>query len=139
MTKYEEYLQKYTEKLIELDLFRDCNKDIVNKIEELSKELEALAEELKNIAKEENKDIENNVVKVSVIERWKKTYDYETFSIVAPEKEFQILKKAKGIKSEIEKPVFDELVKQGLISEETKQNIFKEELITKSVLIKHKL
>lgn len=48
-------------------------------------------------------------------------YSYPLFLAHATDKEINTLNEAKGIKSEIVNEVFEELVKQGLISNETYQ------------------
>lgn len=131
-------LQKYSDKLLEIELFKTNNSKIFDKLEELDSELSKLEGELKIEAKE-NGDMENDIVKVTVVERWNKSYNYDRFLDLAKPEEQEALKKAKGIDIKIKKDVFDELIKQHLITEESKQMCFMEELSSTAVIIKSKI
>ena len=134
-------LKNYSDKLLEIELFKKNNSKTFNELEKLQSELEEAEKELKAISKETGKDIENEVVSVKVIESYTKFFDYETFFESATKLEKAALTKAGGIvtSQEINKDVFDECVKQGLISQHTRQMTYREELKGKSVRIINKL
>ena len=131
-------LKSYSDKLVELNLFKNNNAQLFQDFENLQDELSKLEIELKTEAKEKG-DMENDIVKILVSERYKKFYDINKFLNSANKSEIQSLEKAKGIKREINKEIFDELYKQGLITVLTKQSSFKEEFIGKMITIKSKL
>lgn len=132
-------LKNYTDTLLRLNLFKKLNAKTLSGLGELESNLLDAKALLQNKVKETKTDIENKVVKVSYIERYKKYYDYKSFLKIENEKEYLELEKAKGIITEIDKKVFDDCVKKGNISRETRLAIFKEELLSTSVLIKNKL
>lgn len=131
-------LQNYSEKLLEMELFKKNNAELFQKLENLQEELNELEIVLKEEVREKG-DRENEFVKAIKIERYKKYYDYNVFIRIAEEKEIKILEKAKGVNHEIKKEIFDELVNQGLINKDIKQQSFKEELISITVVVKSKL
>ena len=132
-------LKNYSQKLLEVQLFKKNNAQVFSDLEKLQDELLELEAKLKLEVKKTMKDVENDVVKVSVSERWHKYYSYDKFYSYADKKEINILEKAKGFIKEIDKVVFDECVKQNLISRETKQACFEEKLLNKMVIIKSKI
>jgi len=134
----EALIDTYTKKFLEIEVFKTVNASTLNKLENLQKELDEIAVDLKEEAKLKG-DMENEVMKVSVSERWKKYYDYDAFLAFAEDKELKTLKQFKGTKTEIDKVVLEECVNQGLIRKEVQQGSFKEELLSTAVLIKNKL
>lgn len=131
-------LKNYSEKLLEIQLFKTNNAKLFQKLENLQEELNELEVELKDECKKDG-DMENDIVKVSRSERYKKFYDWDTFIGIAEKKEIDILEKAKGVNHEIKKEVFEELVSQGFIKPDVRQQSFKEELMSIAVIIKNKL
>ncbi len=131
-------LKNYSQKLVELNLFRKNNAQLFLDYENLQDELKELEVELREEVKEKG-DEQNEFVKATRVERWKKYYDYDLFVSRASKLEKSCLEKAKGIITEIRKDVFDELNKQGIIKDKTKQTCFKEELLNVAVIIKQKI
>jgi len=131
-------LKSYSDKLVELNLFKNNNAQLFQDFENLQDELSKLEVELKTEAKEKG-DLENDIVRVLVSERYKKFYNIDKFLDSADKSEVQNLEKAKGIKREIDKKIFDECYSQGLITVMTKQASFSEEFIGKMITIKSKL
>jgi single-stranded DNA-specific DHH superfamily exonuclease len=134
----QELLNSYTKKLLEIELFKKENAQIFKDLENLETQKEELEKELHKEVKE-NGDLENEIVKCTRVERWKKSYSYPLFLANATDKEVNILNEFKGIKQEIDKPVFENCVEEGLISTETAQKSFQEELSSVAVIIKSKL
>ena len=132
-------LKDYSEKLVAIQLFKNEHAQIFQDLENLESELDILSGQLKDEVKEKQQDQENDTVKVLYVEKFRKFYDYDAFLDFATHEEQKILQKSKGIVSEIDKEVFDECVKQGLIKVETKQACFKEEPLTPAVIIKNKI
>lgn len=130
----------YTKKYLELFKFKQIPQTVkvLEELEQHNTELAKLAEELKQEAKEKG-DMENDIIKVSKIERYKKYYDYNEFIKNAEQGEATELEKANGIKAEIDKTIFDELVEKNKISLDTKQKIFRETLLSVAINIKSKL
>jgi hypothetical protein len=121
-----ELLQNFTDQLLKIELFKKNNAKIFEDLERMEYALEQLREIVKEKVKDKKIDVENDVVAVKYIPSYKKFYDFDLFLDSASKKEIEILKKAKGIEQEINRDVFNELVKQGLISLETKQMCFRE-------------
>lgn len=129
-------LKNYSQKLIELDLFKKSNTQLFFDYENLQKELENLRIELQKEVKE-NGDVQDEFTKATRVERWHKYYSWDLFVASASKIEKKCLMEAGGVNVEINKDVFNECVKQGLINQDTKQAVFKEELSSVAVIIKH--
>jgi len=132
-------LNNYSTKLVELQLFKNNNAKVFNKLEKLQTELTKIETQLKLEVKNGGKDIENDIVSVKISERYSKYYDYAAFLGSANEEEIVSLEEAKGIIREIDKDIFNELVEQNLITRVTKLNSFREKLLNTAILIKSKL
>ena len=132
-------LQNYTETLLRLELFKKLHAKTFSELEHLENELANVKLELVDEIKQSKVDIENENVSAKYVERYRKGYDYETFMKLENKEEYEALFVASGIDTSIDKKVFDECVKRGDISRETKQAIFKEKLLSTSVLIKSKI
>lgn len=133
-------LKNYTNKLLQLELFKNNNSKLFDDLNQLQEELQKAEIELKEVAKEKGEDIENDVVSVKVIECYTKFFDYNTFEKEATKKEKSALEKSGGIiiTKEIDKTIFDGCVKAGLISQEVRQKTYKEEFKNKSIRIINK-
>jgi len=130
-------LKNYTDKLIELNLFKKNNAKIFQDLENLEAGLKEAENALREKARETGKDIENKNVKVTVTERYNKFYDFSLFMKVAKGKEIEALDEAGGIKQEVDKIKFLECFNDGKISNETRLAIYKEELGSVAVTIKN--
>lgn len=131
-------LKNYTAQLIKLELYKKNHSKIFSDLENLESLYEEAKEVLRNAIKKTKKDVENDVVSVSYVPKYNKFFDYETFISSADKKEIQALQKANGIKHELNKEVFIECVKQGLITIETKQAAYREKELAPMILIKLK-
>lgn len=132
-------LDNYTDLLIKAELFKKNNAQVFADWEQLTNELEAAEADLKDFARSTGEDMENDTVKVTVSEKWKKYYDYNAVLVFANEQELATLKKFNGIKNEIDKLIMDECVANGLIRPEVKQESFREEMLTTAIIIKSKI
>ncbi|MCK4782077.1 hypothetical protein KAS79_04125 [Candidatus Parcubacteria bacterium] len=132
-------LKHYTENLLRLELFKKLHAKTFAELGELENNLLNAKAILQEEIKQTKQDVENENVKVSYIERYKKDYSYVKFLELKNEMEYNALDLDGGIKTEIDKKIFDECVKRGDISRETKQFCFKEQLLSTSVLIKSKI
>jgi len=129
-------LQDYTNKLIELNLFKKNNAKIFLDLENLENNLNEAELKLKEKVRETRLDIANKSVKVTVSERYNKYYDFTLFMKLANGKEIEALDEAGGIKHEINKIKFKECFDDGKISNKTRLAIYKEELGSVAVTIK---
>jgi len=132
-------LENYSKKITELNLFKKMHAPIFRKLEKLEAEAEQAKQELKEKIKQTKTSAENEIAKATYVERYSQYYDWEEFDKVAKPKEKESLKNAGGIKTEIDKKVFEVLVDEEIISKETKQKVFKEKFLNSSVIIKDKL
>jgi len=131
-----EAIKQYSDKVLEMELFKKNNKELFAKYEELQKEKEELKKQVVEEIKTNRQDYEDDVIQAKFVPKFKKYYDINSFLATAEKPEYNALSKAKGIKTEIDKKVFEELYKQGLISQKTKQASFIEEPMSESVIIK---
>jgi len=131
-------LKNYTEKLAELRLFQKINMAIFEEYTKLEEQLSEAQKELKEAVKENKKSVEDDMVEVKYIPTFKKKYDFDTFFEVATDLEREAINKAGGLSNVVDKKVFEECVKQGLISLETKSKCFTEEAGPISVRINEK-
>ena len=137
--KTNETLNRYSATLVDIQLLKNNNAEVFKQLEILEQDRAELEIKLKEKIKENGVDVENDIVKITISEAWKKYYDYELFIGNASQEEVNSLVAANGVEREIKKEIFDECVKQGLISGNTKQSSFKEEQMTTRIIIKSKL
>ncbi len=132
-------LKSYSEKLVEIQLLKNNNAQIFADLENLEQEKDELEAQLKKEVKENGVDVENDIVKITVSERYSKFYNFVKFSLTASEEEVKALNEANGVIQEIDKDIFENLHKQGVISDNTKQISFEEKLLNTAITIKSKI
>ncbi len=129
LTQYSMICQK-------ISALKKKNENVFERLEALEKAKAEFEQELKNEAREHG-DMENEFVKVRVIESYRKWYDFRTLEKLATPKELNLIKD-NAIVIEVLRPEFEQLVKEGKIDANLMQKSFMEEKITSKVSINEK-
>lgn len=125
MTEYKELRNKLIE-------YQEVNKVIFTTADALNDAIITLEADIKAEAKTGKEDVEHDGVLVKVIRRFSKWYDHSELQ----KKELKELETAGGLKHEVIKEVFEKLVHDNLISQESRAKAFREEELSPAVSIK---
>jgi len=136
MEQYEKILDEYTAKLNEIKTFQQANTEVFEKFDIMSNELVNLEKELRIVARDSNRDIENDFVKVTVSERYRKDFVLDKMLGVANDSEKKLIDQCL-IKS-VDKEKLTIFVEGQQIRPEVMQEGYIEELQTLVVTIKVK-
>ncbi len=123
---------KYAELNKALVQYQEVNKDVFQTAQEIEKSIKEVEEEIKAYARESKEDTEHDGVKVTVIRKFRKWYDW---SILSPKNQ-KLLEKEGAVKHEVSKDVFEDLVHDQKITVEERADAFKEEELATSVSVK---
>lgn len=125
-------LDEFTDVCEKISKFENKNENIFKQYKTLLELRTELESQLKEIARDEG-STENDKVKVKVIEVYKKWYDFKIVQKLAAPKEMEELFKNDAIITEVDKDIFNKLVKEGKVRADIQQKAFKEEKMTSKV------
>ena len=130
-------IQEYTEMLKSLQKFEEENAEVLEMYSALQDLKSHLDQEIKVWA-QENGDVENDTVKITVARPYKKWYDIAT--IKEDRETWLILRAEEAIKKtiEVDKDIIDALVRDEKINRELVAKAYSEEALTPRVSIKIK-
>lgn len=134
MNKIESLAKDLVELRDSLDAFKAANSSVFQEYQDREARINELTEEIKSESRQKGIDTETDRVRISVSRAFKSWYDASRLS----QKAITALKKNDGLKTEVVKAVFDDLLKLGKIDESDKAAAFQEEEMQPRVLIKFK-
>jgi len=123
-------LQAIKESLLEME-----NNKYVQNYLGLLKQLEECEREVKEYARMTGNEYESDMLKVQVVQTYKKEYDYSILKRIA--KPNQMAKIDSITTKTVDRRKFEEMVEDGVIPAKLAQKSFKEEQGTPRVLIKY--
>ena len=134
--KIKELVESLCEAKLALDKFKEDekNKQVLSALDSHQQQLNELTEAVKTASREELVDTDNDHVRVSVSRKFKSWYEPSLLDI----KTIKLLKERDGLKTEVIKGVFEDLVKTGEITRELAAKSYREEEMTPSILLKWK-
>jgi len=131
-------IDEYTRDFLNLQQFKEDNAEIFDEYEILQEKEQEAKAELQADIKGTMQDVENDIVRCVYVEVFKKSFNYDKFMNSANIEEIEVLNKAGGIKHEIIKETFSELVEKGKIDKKIKQVSFEEKQLSSRVIVKIK-
>ena len=128
-------LDQYSKQLQKLEAFEAKNIIYTTQLKEIKDTLEVLKEQAKDEVRMGKDDITSTdgTVFARRSETYKKWYDYIAFTKYATKKEKEDLDFFGGAKTEIDKTIFNGMIKDETISKQTAQQCFQEEMRSISV------
>lgn len=125
-------MEKYAELHKALTGFKEANRNVFELQQEMEKAISEVEDEIKAAARGSKEDALHAGVKVTVIRKFKKSYDWKLLS----EKTQELLMKKEAVRFEVNKDAFEELVHNEEISMKERAEAFKEEEMSTSVTVK---
>ena len=126
-------LTNYTQSVIAIKQFKEKNKEVFEMYDELVNLKNEKEEDLKKTAKEVG-DMDNGMIKVTKVNKYKKWYDVETLKKSPDWKTIE--KEAYVIEEKVDKEKLDAMAKEGVVERKTLADAFREEEMSPSILIK---
>ena len=125
-------MEKYAELFRAKQQFEEANKEVFSTQFELERAIEEVAKEIQAEARETKEDCEHSGVKVTVVRKFKKWYEWDKLS----PKTRKLLEEQGAVKHEVDREMFDELVHNEEISAKERAAAFEEQEMTTSVIVK---
>lgn len=120
-------LEVYTERAQKVAEFREKNRKVFEKYEELLLEEQEAEGELKKVIKEEVQDnVSNDYVRVVYSRSFSKSYDADAVRELASPKAWKAIEEAGAVTRKIDTEKFEALVEQGIVPIKVKQEAFRE-------------
>lgn len=130
-------LENYTKIAGEVADFKAENQAVFDEYDALLVQLQEAEIALKAEVRDNVKGhLENQFVRVVYSPAFKKSYDLETVLSMITPKQKSKLTELGGIKQEIDRVIFEDCVKNGIIGVEVQQEAFREEEQTPRIIIK---
>ena len=140
MSKVNEALETYTKAIKKLKNFEKEHEEIFKTQKVLAETISASEKVLKDAVKEYGQDVENKIVRVKYVAKFKKWYEFDILKKVLPAKQVKLLFESEAavivpehVESDLKK--IESLIKENQLDGKEVMKAFKEEPMSPAVMI----